>query len=144
MSTTTENLNLFKYNTATDGAMEFSITNALNNNWDKVDKVSTSQLIETINSGTISLNNKSIYKITPSAATTFTFNTAGLGLTSSSSYTFELVITMSSAVALTFPSSVTWQDDEEPDLSNTGTYFFAFRTIDGGSTWKGSLQGVWQ
>ena len=37
MSTTTENLNLFKYNLATDGAIEFSITNALNNNWDIID-----------------------------------------------------------------------------------------------------------
>lgn len=141
MSTTTENLNLFKYNTATDGAMEFSITNALNNNWDKVDKVSTSQLIETINSGTISLNNKSIYKITPSAATAFTFNTAGLGLTSSSSYTFELCINMSTVYALTFPT-ISWQDEEEPDFSSEGIYLLAFRTIDGGSTWLGNLQGV--
>lgn len=37
MSTTTANLGLFKYNTTTDANVSFSITNALNNNWDKID-----------------------------------------------------------------------------------------------------------
>lgn len=37
MSTTTTNLGLFKYNTTTDANVAFSITNALNNNWDKID-----------------------------------------------------------------------------------------------------------
>lgn len=144
MSTTTPNLGLFKYDTTADANAMFNLDTALNDNWNKLDKVSTLQNIEILSSGTITLSNKSIYKHTTSAATTFTFSTTNLGLTSNSAYTFELVITMSSVVALTFPASVTWQDDEEPDLSNTGTYFFAFRTIDGGSTWKGSLQGVWQ
>lgn len=144
MSTTTSNLELFKYDTEADQEELFNLDTALNNNWDKIDKVGTLQNIEILSSGTINLSNKSIYAHTASAATTYTFSTTNLGLTSNSAYTFELVIIMSSAVALTFPASVTWQDDEEPDLSNTGTYFFAFRTIDGGSTWKGSLQGVWQ
>ena len=33
----TTNLNLFKYNTATDGKEVFSITQALNHNWDIID-----------------------------------------------------------------------------------------------------------
>jgi len=37
MSTTTANLGLFKYNTATDGNIAFSIDNALNANWDILD-----------------------------------------------------------------------------------------------------------
>lgn len=37
MSTTTTNLGLFKYDTSTDAQVAFSITNALNNNWDKID-----------------------------------------------------------------------------------------------------------
>ena len=37
MSTTTENLGLFKYNTVADASTPFSITNALNNNWDEID-----------------------------------------------------------------------------------------------------------
>ena len=37
MSNTTSNLELFKYNTTADASTPFSITNALNNNWDKID-----------------------------------------------------------------------------------------------------------
>ena len=37
MSTTTSNFKLFKYDTTADAQTAFSITNALNNNWDKLD-----------------------------------------------------------------------------------------------------------
>lgn len=37
MSTLTENLGLFKYDTSTDGSMPFNINQALNNNWDIID-----------------------------------------------------------------------------------------------------------
>ena len=37
MSTTTENLSLFKYDPSTDGANTFNIKQALNDNWDKLD-----------------------------------------------------------------------------------------------------------
>lgn len=37
MSTTTENLGLFKYDTTSDASTAFSIDEALNNNWDKID-----------------------------------------------------------------------------------------------------------
>ena len=37
MSTTTENLGLFKYDPSTDGAQTFNIKKALNDNWDKID-----------------------------------------------------------------------------------------------------------
>lgn len=37
MSNTTPNLNLFKYDVTTDSNVPFSITTALNNNWDKID-----------------------------------------------------------------------------------------------------------
>lgn len=38
MSTTTENLGLFKYDPSTDGAQTFNIEKALNENWDKIDE----------------------------------------------------------------------------------------------------------
>jgi hypothetical protein len=50
---------------------------------------------------------------------------------------------MNSVYTLTFPNSLTWQNGSAPDMSAIGTYFFAFRTVDGGSTWVGNLQGVW-
>lgn len=111
----------------------------------KADKsVETTQNITTLSDGTIALaSNSSIYKITPSGATTFTFSTVGLNLTSAVSYTFELCVNMTTAYALTFPNSVIWQDGQTPDLSATGLYFLVFRTIDAGTTWYGNLQGVW-
>ena len=38
MSTSTTNLGLFKYDIQNDGDLPFSITDALNNNWDKIDE----------------------------------------------------------------------------------------------------------
>ena len=110
----------------------------------KADKsIETTQNIQTT-TGTISLaSDKSIYSITPSASTTFTFDTTNLSISSAVGYTFELYVNMSTAQSLTFPASVSWQDGTAPDLSNTGTYFLVFRTIDGGTTWLGNLQGVW-
>ena len=37
MSTTTDTLELFKYDLATDGSIPFNIQQALNDNWDKLD-----------------------------------------------------------------------------------------------------------
>ena len=39
MSTTTENLNLFKYDPIQDAKKTFNIQQALNNNWDKIDNM---------------------------------------------------------------------------------------------------------
>lgn len=41
MATQTDELALFKYNTATDGENVFSIAQALNENWDKIDTFAT-------------------------------------------------------------------------------------------------------
>lgn len=41
MSTTTTTLQLFKYNTETDGKQVFSIDEAMNDNWDKIDAFAT-------------------------------------------------------------------------------------------------------
>lgn len=111
----------------------------------KADKsVETTQNIQALSNGTVSLaSDKAIYSITPSAATTFTFDITNLSLTNSVAYTFELHVNMSTAYALTFPASVTWQDATAPDMSATGVYFLVFRTMDAGTTWYGNLQGKW-
>ena len=49
----------------------------------------------------------------------------------------------SQVYSIVLPSTVSWQNGEMPDLSLTGLYFFVFRTLDGGQTWIGNLQGVW-
>lgn len=105
--------------------------------------VQTIQGIATLSSGAITLTDaNSLYVIQPSSATTFTFSNSTTA-SSTKAYTFELCIKMTTVYAISWPSSVTWQDGEIPDLSSTGTYFLAFRTIDGGSTWLGNLQGKW-
>ena len=101
--------------------------------------------IQTLSNGNIVLQKSiPIYKITPSSATTFTISSSNLTNISDKAFTFELAIDMSSNVyALSFPNNVTWMNSETPDLSSTGIYFLAFRTIDGGTTWLGNLQGKW-
>lgn len=60
MSTSTSNLSLFKYNTSSDGSLTFSITSALNNNWDKIDSFAGN--VNTVfNSTTVSGTGKNIF-----------------------------------------------------------------------------------
>lgn len=79
------------------------------------------------------------YTIDIAEATTFSFSGAEEG----DVYTFELKMTMNSVYSVEFPSSVKWLNDEVPDVSEAGVYFFVFRTDDGGSVWYGNLQGRW-
>ena len=86
----------------------------------------------------------SLYKVAPSATTTIIFGgTASASATKA--YTFELLLDMSTIQTISWSAPVTdtliWQDGVTPDLSEIGTYFFAFRKI--GTTWYGNLQGKW-
>lgn len=56
MSKTTENLELFEYDTQTDGKQKFNITKALNNNFDKID-TATGKLSELVTEDKSSLVN---------------------------------------------------------------------------------------
>ena len=153
MSTYTNNLNLFKYDVINDAKQAFSITNALNNNWDIIDDQifsilnncsQTNQDIVTLSNGTIPLTEtKSLYYIEIASNTTFTFDVTNIPYDASKAFTFELAIYMSTAYQLTFPSGTTWQDGNTPNVTDAGTYFFAFRRLKS-QNWKGSLQGVWQ
>lgn len=103
------------------------------------------QDIVTLTDGTVALQkDRVLYYRNVSANTTFTFSNTNISLDNTRAYTFELLLYQGSAYSLTFPSTVRWQDSTTPTMTASGYYFFAFRTIDGGSTWKGSLQGVWE
>lgn len=142
MSTTTTNLGLFKYDVTMDANVPFNINNALNNNWDRLDAIDRE--ITTLTNGTISLiRNKTLYKYDVSGNTTFTFSITDLSLDTTCAYTFELLLKMTTIYTLTFPSTVSWQNNITPNMSSTGNYFFVFRTTDGGENWFGNLQGVW-
>lgn len=106
--------------------------------------VQTVQDISTITttSGTVSqtvTNDTSMYQITPSGAiTSFSFNYTG---TADKAYTFELLVNMSTVYAINWVG-ITWMGGEIPDMSETGTYFLAFRKVGTGG-WIGNLQGKW-
>lgn len=106
--------------------------------------IQTVQDIATITttSGTVSqtvTDSTSMYQITPSGAiTSFSFDYTG---TAGKAYTFELLVNMSTAYAINWVG-ITWMGDEIPDMSETGTYFLAFRKIGTGG-WLGNLQGKW-
>lgn len=84
----------------------------------------------------------SLYKITPSSDISITFDN-NTSSNNKIAYTFELCIVISGNYSIMFPPAVIWQNNETPDITTVGTYFFAFRTIDGGVTWFGNLQGRW-
>lgn len=69
MTTTTANLGLFKYESGTDANLAFSITNALNNNWDKLDKAITTDKTQTI-SGTKTFTGNPVFEGSPANAIT--------------------------------------------------------------------------
>ena len=69
----------------------------------------------------------SIYKIEVANATTFTFDWSQLD--SEVCYTFELWVSMSTPVTLTFPSDVAWLNDEVPDMSEASTYCIVIRKL---------------
>lgn len=95
--------------------------------------------------GTINLtDNCSIYLSSPTGNITYTFNTSGLTLLSSKIVTFELLLTLpSTSITCTFPT-IKWLDGNEPSLVAGALNLLAFRTVDGGTTWIGNLQGVIQ
>lgn len=102
------------------------------------------QPIEKLSGATVPLyKDRILYYKQIAATTTFIFNSTAILLDSDRAYTFELIIYMPTVYSIAFPSTVKWQDDITPTMTSSGYYFFAFRTIDGGLTWKGSLQGVW-
>ena len=61
MSEYTPNLNLFKYNTSTDGKEIFSITQALNRNWDILDNLGSGRNIGEIVASTIPLTDAGLH-----------------------------------------------------------------------------------
>lgn len=101
------------------------------------------QPFKIINGGSVVLEDKfSIYYQPVTEDTTFTFDVSNVTFGSNTILTFELAFYMPSVKALTF-SNITWQDNEAPEVTDPGFYFFAFRSLDLGQTWIGNMQGVW-
>ena len=140
-------------NTNDDLVIKSSGTNTINGNT-IIDSANISQYIPvqgqsiyqnktSLTDGTINLaDNCSVYLSSPTGDITYTFDTSGLTLLSSKIVTFELLITLpSTSITCTFPT-IKWLDGNEPSLVAGALNVLAFRTVDGGTTWIGNLQGV--
>lgn len=59
--------------------------------------------------------------------------------------TFELFIEMPTKFNISFSSEIDmhWLNDDEAEFDDAGNYLLAFRSFDNGTSWVGSLQGMW-
>lgn len=122
----------------TDGTITQAVITSLFNNIRP--DATLSQKQTTITGGSVVLDNSIVlYNSVPSGATTFTFDASNVD--TANVITFELSVDLSTSYSLTFPNNVVWQNGEAPDLSVIGIYYFVFRTVNGGATWLGNLQG---
>ena len=108
---------------------------------DLLDKPSCiKQTLSVIDTGAIVLAPEiSIYHLEVTGATSISIDVSALA--DHTVITFEFQIVMATVQTVTFPENVVWLDSATPDLSLTGTYLFAFRSYDNGTTWKANLQG---
>ena len=96
----------------------------------------------TLQTPTVALQDDvAIYAYTASGNTTLVFDTSGLS-TTEDVLTFELYLTLNGNVSITFPASVYWVNNDTPVVTGAGTHMLVFRSINGGTTWLGSKQGV--
>ena len=126
-----------------------SLSNLTTNGINVLRRYQTEQSVAGVPSGnvTIDLSDTSynMHRLIMTANTNITFNIPS-GFGEANCHTYELYVDMSSTVyTLTFPSNLVWQNNETPDLSTVGRYFFAFRIIydNAGMHLFGNLEGKW-
>ena len=112
------NVNLSNYYTKTDSDNKYALKTEINNPEQKTEITTNSIAFK---------KNISIYKIEVANATTFTFDFSQLD--ENNCYTFELWVSMSTPVTLTFPSEAVWLNDEVPDMSEISTYCIVVRKL---------------
>jgi len=108
--------------------------------------VSTHLAVTTISgaTGTVNLDPTStgVFAVTETGSTTFTF-TSGTGLTSGTAYSFTLYLSQDATGGrvTTWPGSVTWVGGTIPTLVTTASALnvLVFESLNGGTTWYGSL-----
>jgi len=91
---------------------------------------------------TVDCDEGNTFTLTTSGNTTFTFDYAGVDLTTDDSYGFTLKVTAGGTHTLTWPASVDWPGGSAPDAPASGeTDVFVFFTTDGGTNWYGFQAG---
>lgn len=87
----------------------------------------------------INLEAGSVFTLTTSGNTTFTFLNPALAGTASS---FSLLLTSGGTHTITWPASVKWTFGSAPAATASGeTDLFVFFTVDAGSSWYGFISG---
>lgn len=99
------------------------------------------QRLKTVENGQIVLDDEKIIAWAEVAAeTTFTIDMTNVTKNAVDDVvTFELYINMPTPVAIHWPESIMWTDNEAPDLSEAGLYLLTFRYIFKENIWQGSL-----
>jgi len=91
---------------------------------------------------TLNLTNGNVFSMTLTGNTTFTFG----GATSGKACSFALYLTQDATGGrtVTWPASVLWAGGTAPTLTTTAsaTDALVFETLNGGTTWYGSLVGA--
>lgn len=89
---------------------------------------------------TLDLNSGTVFSITISEDTTFTFSNPPASGTAGA---FSLILTQNAdAKTITWPTSAKFDSGTAPDLStNSAVYVLTFFTVDNGTTWYGFLSG---
>lgn len=100
------------------------------------------QAVTSTASTTLNLNNGNVFNVTLAvASTTFTFS----GATNGKACSFAIYLRPNAANrAVVWPGSVKWAGGTAPTLSTTANAvdIVVFESIDGGTTWYGSLVGT--
>lgn len=91
--------------------------------------------VEVLTGSTIDVSHATAFTKTISANTTFTFS----GVPTGRSACFSLKLEDGGDYTVTWPSSVHWCNDTEPELTSGGTDILTFMTFDGGTNWYGTL-----
>jgi hypothetical protein len=142
---------IFLSNPATNQYLGYNTGTAKWNNVSLTGKVAlaTGGGAETVNdlgsgSGTraINLANGNVVSATLAGATTFTFSGATAGM--ACSFGVYLTQDATGSRTVTWPASVKWSGGTPPTLSTAANAvdILVFETIDGGTTWYGSLVGT--
>ena len=71
---------------------------------------------------------------TITGATTFTFSNVPTSVV----YSFTMEVTLNGNNSITWPTSVKWNGDAAPSITDAKTQLFMFITDDGGTRWRGS------
>ena len=123
------------------------VTADANGNVKMQEELQVTAYIETVvalsgTSVTVDCDEANSFTLSTSGNTTFTFDYAGINLTTNDSYGFVLKVAAGGTHTLSWPASVDWPGGTAPDAPASGeTDVFVFYTVDGGTNWYGFQAG---